>query len=66
VCDCVEKYAVLMLLRANRAAEICVNKLKDSIEMYIKVITPVIARSENKLLNCIYYSLLSKIIGRND
>jgi len=33
VCVCAEEICPLMLLRAYRAAELCVNILKDNIEM---------------------------------
>jgi hypothetical protein len=58
-----KKYVALMLLTAYRAAGLRVNMLKDNIEMDRKEMAPMIAQSENILINI---SCLKIIIILND
>jgi len=46
-----KKYVPLMLMRAYRAAGLCVNMLKDNIEMDIKETALMLTRTENNFIN---------------
>ena len=46
-----EEYVAIIFLRAYRAAEFHVKKLKDNIKIYIKEIVLMTTRTENNLMN---------------